>query len=103
MKNRSALLLAFAALVIGGLIGSVISSYCSGQVIQFQNVQATLIGVSDSYKPLKLLRNGDATNAANVLQSQMTTALQRLNLVAQTYNRPDILTNDFVVNAKALK
>jgi hypothetical protein len=103
MKKQTALLLAFAALVLGGAIGSGISSYASGQVQQFIVIADSLKGVSDSYKPLKLLRDGDTTNAAVTLQTQMTKALQRLELVSQTYGKPDILTNDVVVNAKALK
>jgi len=50
-----------------------------------------------------LLQYGDTTNAADVLQTQMTAALQRVDLVAQAYNRPDMLTNVSVVNAQALK
>jgi hypothetical protein len=103
IKKRSAILLAFAALVAGGVIGSGISSYCSGQVQQFLVIADSLKGVSDSYKPLKMLRDGDTTNAVITLQSQMTKALQRIDLVAQTYGKPEILTNDVVVNAKALK
>ncbi|HTB83313.1 MAG TPA: hypothetical protein VK742_06640 [Candidatus Sulfotelmatobacter sp.] len=103
MKKRSTIFLALAALVVGGAIGNAISSHYSGQMLQFQIVAASLKGVSDSYKPLKLLRNGDTTNAADVLQTQMNTALQRVDLVAQAYNRPDMLTNASVVNAKALK
>jgi hypothetical protein len=103
MKKRPAIFLALAALAAGAAIGNGISSHYSGQMLEFQIIAASSKGVSDSYRPLKLLRDGDTTNAANVLQSQMTTALQRLDLVSQTYDRPDILTNDFVVNAKALK
>jgi hypothetical protein len=103
IKKRTAIFLAFAALVVGGVIGSGISDYCSGQVQQFVIIAATLKEVSDAYKPLKLLQAGDTTNATRTLQTQMTKSLQRLDLVSQTFNRPDILTNDFAVNARALK
>jgi hypothetical protein len=103
IKTRIAIFLALAALVAGGAIGNAVSSYYSGQVQQFLVVAASLKGVSDSYKPLKMLRDGDTNNATRTLQTQMTTALKRLDLVSQTYDRPDILTNDFVANAKALK
>jgi len=103
MKKRAAVFLALAALVAGAAIGNAISSHYSGQVLQFQIVADSLKRVSDSYTPLKMLRDGDTNNAAKVLQTQMTGALQHLELVSQTFDRTDILTNACVVNAQALK
>jgi hypothetical protein len=103
MKKRTAVFLAIAALVVGGAIGNGISSHYSAQVLQFQVVADSLKGVSDSYTPLKMLRDGDTNNAAKVLQTEMTGALQHLELVSQAFDRPDILTNASVVNAKAFK
>ena len=103
MNKRPSVILLLAALVAGAAIGNGISSHYSGQMLQFQIVQDSSKAVSDSYLPLKLLRDGDTNNAAKVLQTQMTGALQHLEAVSQAFNRPDILTNASVVNAQALK
>jgi hypothetical protein len=71
--------------------------------MQFQTVGTSLSGVSAAYAPLKLLKNGQTDEATKILEVELDGAMQNVELMSQTLNRPDMLTNSSVIGAKTLR
>ena len=103
MKKRTAIIIVFLAFVVGAIVGSGTTSYLWSRVSESQTIASSLSGVSTAYAPLKLLKDGKSKEATDILEVELDSAMQNIELMSQTLNRPDMLTNSAVVGAKALK
>ena len=103
MKTRTTIIIVGVALVIGAAIGFGISSYFWSRLSESQTIASSLSGVSTAYAPLKLLKDGRSKDATDILEVELDSSMRNLELMSDTLHRPDILTNSFVVGAKALK
>jgi hypothetical protein len=103
MKTRTTIIIVGVALVIGAAVGFGISSYFWSRLSESQTIASSLSGVSTAYAPLKLLKDGKSKEATDILEVELDSSMRNLELMSATLHRPDILTNSFVVNAKALR
>jgi hypothetical protein len=103
MKKKTAIIITCVAFVVGATVGFETSSFFWSRLMEFQTVTTSLSSVAEAYAPLKLLRSGKTEDAMNVLEVQLDSSMNNVELMSATLNRPDILTNYFVVNAKTMK
>jgi hypothetical protein len=103
MKKRTTVIIVCVAFVVGAAVGFGLSSYFWARLSESQIIASSLSGVSTTYAPLKLLKDGKTKEATEILEVELDSSMHNLELMSDTLHRPDILTNSFVVKAKALK
>ena len=103
MKKPIIIIVVCVAFVVGAAVGFCVSTYYAGCLSASQTIASSLYNVSASYAPLKLLKDGKTEKATTVLEIELDSAMRNLDLMAETLNRPDILTNSYVVKARVLK
>ena len=103
MKKQTIIIIVCVAFVIGAAVGLGVSSFYWSRLVGFATVAASTSSVMQAYAPLKLLKDGQTDKATRLLEVELDSAINGLELVSATLNRPDILTNSSVVSAKALK
>jgi hypothetical protein len=103
MKKITVIIIVCAGFTLGAIVGIGASSYYWSRLTGFQIVATSLGSVSTAYAPLKLLKNNQTQEATKVLEAELDSSMQNLELISATLNRPDILTNSVVLDAKTLK
>jgi hypothetical protein len=106
MKKQTTIIFVLVSLIVGGLAGF----YAGGRaytriwmrVVEEQLVSSSLWHVTSMYHAEKLLKDRKTEEAEQFLQVMTHSALQSVDLLSVTLQRPDMLTNSDVVSARLL-
>jgi hypothetical protein len=89
-------------LIIGIGLGSTIWQAILHPINQDFMASTVLTRVRNTYWALRCVKEDDRDRAILYLRSQLTQSLESNQLLANDLKRPDLLTNKYVVQAKAL-
>jgi len=96
MKKRYVTVLVVAALLIGATAGAVATSFSWLRSAEDFHSHVAVANVANSYFPLKLMSEGETNRAIALLQSNLQSGIQSVRMYAESFSRPELLTNSAV-------
>jgi len=103
MKKKNITLLVLAAVIVGIVAGHLASSFMWRRVLQDSLISSSLDDVATTSALMTCLRDDRKGSAARFLEHRHKGALESVEFLAQELNRPDLLSNSVVIEAKGLQ